>query len=76
MQITRNKRSFAIVIIVKRETEVKKLYISDLRFGRFTRVVEKYWKARPSLVYMTCYRIGHKKIRGYGNKLAKCMICI
>ena len=41
-QMTINKRSSAIVITVKEETEVKKLCASGLRFGGLIRVVEKY----------------------------------
>lgn len=61
---------------MKGETEIKKLYILGLRFGEFTRVVEKYWKIEPSLVYRTCYRIGHKRIKGCKKKLVKCRIYI
>ena len=74
-QITGNKRGSAIVITVKGETEAKKLCAAGLRFGGFTRVVEKYWEAGPSSVCMTCCGIGHERMGGCGNRPAKCVIC-
>ena len=44
-QKTRNKRGSAILIIVKGETEAKKLFALGLRFGEFTKIVEKYCEA-------------------------------
>lgn len=56
----RNKRGSAIFIIVKEESEAKQLYTSGLWFGGADKVVEKYWEAEPSLVYITGYGIGYK----------------
>lgn len=53
--------------------EAKKLCISGLHFGNMIKIVEKFWEAGPSLVYMTCYMIGHEKMRRCGNRAAKCV---
>lgn len=42
MQITGNEQGSAIVIIVKRETKAKKLYVLGLYFGGLIQVVKKY----------------------------------
>ncbi len=61
-QETGTKRGSVIVITVKRESEEKQLCASGLRFVEVIRVVEKYWKARPSSLCMTFYDIGHERI--------------
>ena len=61
--------------MVEGETKAKKLYALGLHFEGLIRVVEKYWEARPSLVYMTCCGIGHEWMGGYENQPAKCIIC-
>lgn len=54
-----NGRRSAIVITVGNEAETLNLCAKRLRFGRAPKVVEKYWKAGLSSVYMTCLGIGH-----------------
>lgn len=73
--MTGNKRGSAIVITVKEETEAKKLCASGLCCGSLIRVVEKYWEAGLSSVYMTCYGIGYERMGNCGNRPAKCVIC-
>lgn len=59
----RNKRRSAIVIMINNKEDVSKLCAKELRFGGALKVVEKYWKAELSLVYMTCSRIDHDQLR-------------
>lgn len=55
--------------------DAKKLYVSELHFVSFIQMIEKYWKTESSLVYMTCCKIGHKRIEGCKNQSAKYIIC-
>lgn len=73
---TGNKWGSAIVIIVKGETKAKKLYTSNQRFDGLIRVVEKYWKVGSSSVCVTSCGIEHRRMGGYGNQPAKCIIYI
>ena len=74
-QETGNKQGSIIVITIKGETKVRQHYISGLRFGGVIKVVERYWEARLSLVYMKCYSIGHEQMGNGGNWPPKCVIC-
>ena len=74
-QITRNKQCSAIVITIKGETEAKKLCALGLRYGRFTKVVEKYWEAGPSSICINCCGKSHERMEDCGNRPAKCVIC-
>lgn len=53
-QETDNKWKLAIVIIIKGDAKAKKLCISDLRFRKVIRVVERYWEAESSSIYIIC----------------------
>lgn len=64
------------MITVEREVEAKKLCASGLQLGRVEQVVEKYWKAGPNLVCMTCYGIRREQIGGCGYKPQRCVICV
>lgn len=37
-------------------------------------MVEKYWEAGPSSICMTYCKIGHERMRDYGNWPARCVI--
>lgn len=39
--------------IKNREVKANELYASDFGFGRVVRVVERYWEAGPSKIYIT-----------------------
>lgn len=47
------------MITIKKEAETKKLYTLGLQFGQVVNVVKKYWDAKPGLVYIIYYNIGH-----------------
>ena len=54
-----NRKGSAIVITVEKSMEASRLNSKRLRFDGALKVVEKYWKAGPSSVCMTCSGIGH-----------------
>ena len=60
-----NGRGFAIVIKVQNSIKALKLCFKGLRFEKALKIVEKYWKAGPGLVYMYCVDVGH-------NCMGKC----
>lgn len=68
-------RWFAIVITIGNEADASKICTKGLRFGGSLKVVEKYWKAGPSSVCMTCSGIGHERVGGCGERIAQCVIC-
>ncbi len=72
---TGNGRGSAIVITVGNEAEALKICAKGLRFGGAPKVVEKYWEAGPSSVYMTCSGIGHDRLGGCRERPAQCVIC-
>lgn len=55
----KNKRGSVIIIIVKNKLKALNLYAKKLKFRGIPKVIEKYWKARPNSIYMTCFNIGH-----------------
>ena len=54
-----NRKRSAIVITFENKAEVLKLCTKKLRFRIASKVVEKYWEAKPSLLYITCLGICH-----------------
>lgn len=58
----------AIVIIVENSAEASILYSRGLRLKEAIKVIEKYWKARPGLVCMSCARVGYDRLRKCGDK--------
>lgn len=70
-----NRKGSAIVITIENELEVSRLCIKRLRFGRVSKVVEKYWKARSSSIYMTCSGISYDQLGGCNESLEQYVIC-
>lgn len=64
------------MICVKKAAKAKKLYISGLLFRRAVKMVERYWDARPGLVFITCYGIRHQRIESFEDQPQKDIICI
>lgn len=75
VQKTDNKQGSTIVITVKGVTKTKKRYVSELCFSGLNRVVENYWKARPSSVCMTYYGISHEQIKDCRDRLDGYVVC-
>lgn len=48
--------------------KVTKLCVKRLRFGKVLKIVEKYRKAKPYLVCLSCISISHDYLGGYGNQ--------
>ena len=65
---TGSGKGSAIVITVGNEEDASKLCASGLRFGGAPKVVERYWKARPSSVCMTSLGIGHDRLGGCNGR--------
>ena len=63
------------MITVKSEVKAKKLCASGLRFGQVIKKVEKYWKAGPSSVCMTCCGIGHERMGDYNSATKVYHLC-
>lgn len=38
-------------------------------------MVEKYWKARPGSISLSCASVGHNCLREFGDKIVQCVIC-
>lgn len=72
---TGGKKSSEIFNRVGNEEDVSKLRISGLRFRGASKVLEKYWNARPSSVYMTCLDISLDQLGTYNGKQERCGIC-
>lgn len=70
-----NRKGSAIVITIGNKVEASKLCAKRLRFGGTLKVVEKYWKAGPSSVYMTSSSIGHDQLGGCKERPEQCVIC-
>ena len=68
-------KGLAVVIIVGNSIEASKLCSKGLRFGGALKVVEKYWKAGPGSVCMSCAGIGHDCLGECGERAVKCVIC-
>ena len=71
-----NGRGSAIVITVGNEVEALRLCARGLRFGGAHKVIEKYWEAGPSSIYMSCLGIGHDWLGRCDDRAVPCMICI
>lgn len=56
-------------MIVEKKTKVSKLCIKGLRFERALKVIKKYWKARSSLLHMTCSNIGYNLLERCDNRI-------
>ncbi len=65
----------AIVIIVGTSEEATKLCSKGLRFGDALKIVEKYWKAGPGSVCLSCAGIGHDRLRECADRGIQCVIC-
>ena len=72
---TGDTRRSAIIITVGSEEEASKLCAKGLRFGGAPKIVEKYWEAGPSSVYMTYSGIGHDQLKGCNQRPKQCAIC-
>ena len=68
-------RGSAIVITVGTSEEATKLCSKELRFGGAKKVVEKYWEAGPSSVYMSCAGVDHDRLRECGDRAVQYVIC-
>lgn len=68
------KQKSVIVIIVKNNTETKKLYALGLQFGEAIKVVEKYQKVGPDLVYIICCHIRHQRMKNCEDRSSKYII--
>lgn len=66
----------AIVIIVRNSVEASKLCSKGLRSGGALKVVEKYWKAGPGSVSMSCVGVGHDRLGKCGDRAIQCIICV
>ncbi len=55
--------------------EASKLCSKGLRFGGALKVVNKYWEAGPSSIYMSCAGIGHDCLGECQDKAIQCVIC-
>lgn len=64
----RNKKRSAILITIGNKAKASKLYIKKLRFEKALKVIEKYWEAGPSLVYMIYSGIGNDWLEGYSER--------
>lgn len=71
-----NRKSSAIVIIVRNKLEASRLYAKGLRFSRAPKVVKKYWKARSSSICMTCSGIGHDQLGRCNKSLEQYVIYV
>lgn len=74
MEFDTGKRS-AIVIIVDINEKASKLCSRELKFRGAFKVVEKYWGAKPSSVYLNCTGMSHDCLGEYKNQLIQCVIC-
>ncbi len=59
-QKTRNNQGSATVIKIKRESEAKKLFLSDLRLRGIIKMVKKYLEAQLSSLSATYFGIGNE----------------
>ncbi len=71
-----NGKGSAIIIMVGNEVEALRLCAKALRFGGAPKVVEKYWEAGPSSIYMTYSDIGHNQLGGYNERPEQCVIYV
>lgn len=69
------RRRSAIVITVGTSKKVAKLCFKGLRFRRALKVVEKYWKAGPDSVYLSCAGVKNYCLGKYKDKTVECVIC-
>lgn len=65
---TGNGKGSAVVITVGNEVDASKLCAKGLRFGGYSKVLEKYWEAKSSSICITYLSIGHDQLRGCGKK--------
>ncbi len=72
---SRNRKDFAIVIMVENRIEASRLCSKGLRFSGALKVVKKYWDAGSGSVCMTCSCFGYDKLGEYGDKKARYIIC-
>ena len=64
-----NGRRSAIVIMVRNSVEASKLCSKGLRFGGALKVVEKYYKAGPDSVCMSCAGVGYDSLEDCGDRV-------
>lgn len=73
---SRNRKKSAIVVIIETRIEASKHYAKRLRFGRASKVVDKYWQAGPSSICITCLGISHNQLEGCNERSPYYTICL
>lgn len=55
-------KSWQLLLLLKARWKARNLCTFEFWFERIVEMIKKYWKDRPSSVYMTYYSMKHKFI--------------
>lgn len=55
--------------------KASKLCSKELRFGKVLKIVEKYWKVGPGLIYINCAGVDYNCLGKYRDRTIQYVIC-
>ena len=70
------KTSFAIIITVSDENEVKRLCKDELNLKKVSRYVNRYWETESEAICSTCCELKHDRFEECEEKDLCCSICV